>query len=95
MNEEQSVPEKASEAEQDTSKVFLGEGTLQSKEEFENEKVNDKDDYYKVDDPKKSANSSIGDGEMLNEGMVGMGNVPEEDSFSSEEPPDGQNEPLR
>lgn len=83
MNEEQSSPGKASEAEQDTSKVFLGESTLQSKAEFENDKVND--DYYAVDSPKKDTITSIGDGEMRNEGTVGAGDIPDDENpFSSE-----------
>ncbi len=82
MNEEQSTPEKATEAEQDTSKISFGDATLQSSEELENNK--DNDNYYAVDDPKKGIVTSIGDGEMRNEGTVGMGNIPEESPFSPE-----------
>ncbi len=76
MNEEQSTPEKAAKAEPDTSKVFLGDSTLQSGEEFENNKAND--DYYAVDNPKKEVSTTIGDGEMRDEGTVGTGNIPED-----------------
>ncbi|MEJ7676418.1 MAG: hypothetical protein WKG06_00760 [Segetibacter sp.] len=88
MNEEQSTPEKATEAEQDTSKVFLGDSTLQSGKEFENNKVND--NYYAVDDPKKEISTTIGDGEMRDEGIVGTGNVPEENPLFTEGPVDEQ-----
>jgi hypothetical protein len=94
MNEEQSTPEKAAEAEQDTSKVFLGDSTLQSDKEFENDKDNSKD-YYAVDDPKKGIITSIGDGEMRNEGTVGIGNIPEENPFSPEGPDDEQDKAER
>jgi len=95
MNEEQSTPEKASEAEQDTSKIFLSDSTLQSKEEFENEKVDGKDDYYAVDNPKKEANTSIGDGEMVNEGIVGFGDVTAESPFSPGNSADEQDKAER
>ncbi len=88
MNEEQSTPEKATEAEQDTSKVFLGDSTLQSSEEFENSKTND--DYYAVDNPKKELITNIGDGEMRNEGTVGSGDVPEENALFNSGPADEQ-----
>ncbi len=60
MNEEQSTPGKAADAAQDTSKVFLGDSTLQSGEEFESNKGND--NYYAVDNPKKEISTTIGDG---------------------------------
>jgi hypothetical protein len=82
MNEEQSTPEKAAEAGEDTSKVFLGDSSLQSEKEFEKDKG--QDDYYAVDDPKKGIITSIGDGEMRNEGTVGMGDIAEENPFSPE-----------
>lgn len=75
MNEEQNIPEKPTEAGEDTSKVAFGDSTLQSKEEFENNKDNDK--YYEVDKPKKELSTTIGDGEMRNEGTVGTGDIPE------------------
>lgn len=89
MNEEQSTPEKATEAEQDTSKVFLSDSSLQSREEFKSDKVND-DDYYEVDNPKKGVISSIGDGEMRNEGTVGMGDIPDENPFIAPGPAEEQ-----
>ena len=94
MNEEQSTPEKASQTEQDTSKVFLGDSSFQSNTEFENDKGNDKD-YYAVDDPKKGIMTSIGDGEMRNEGTVGIGNIPEENPFVPEEHADDQEKAER
>lgn len=87
MNEEQSTPEKATEAE-DTSKVFLGDSSMQSKEEFTNDK--DNDDYYEVDNPKKGVISSIGDGEMRNEGTVGTGDIPDENPLIAQGPADEQ-----
>jgi hypothetical protein len=42
------------------------------------------DDYYSVDDPKKSVSTTIGDGEMHNEGLVGDGSVPDDDGIFSE-----------
>lgn len=86
MNEEQTPPEKATEPEQDTSKVFLGDSTLQSEKEFNN----DNDNYYAVDDPKKEIITTIGDGEMRNEGLVGTGNLPEESPFTPEGQKDEQ-----
>lgn len=79
MNEEQNIPEKPTEAGEDTSKVSFGDSTLQSKEEFENNK--DNDNYYEVDKPKKELSTTIGDGEMRNEGTVGMGDIPEDNSL--------------
>jgi len=90
MNEEQNIPGEASKAEQDTSKVFLGDGTLQSEQEFENDKEKPEADYYAVDDPKKEVHSTIGDGEMHNEGMVGEGAVPDEDPLAAKRPQDEQ-----
>ncbi len=95
MNEEQNIPEKATEAEQDTSKVSFGDSTLQSSEEFENNKAKDNDDYYAVDDPKKEIITSIGDGEMRNEGIVGEGDIPEENPFSAEGMADEQDTALQ
>jgi hypothetical protein len=40
------------------------------------------DDYYSVDDPKKELSTSIGDGEMHNEGLVGDGRVADDGTFS-------------
>ena len=88
MNEEQSTPGKATEAAQDTSKVFFGDSSLQSGEEFKNDKVND--DYYEVDNPKKGVISSIGDGEMRDEGIVGAGDIPEDNPLLTRQPLDEQ-----
>lgn len=88
MNEEQNTPGKAEEAAGDTSKVFINDSSLQSEEEFENNKVND--DYYAVDNPKKELLTSIGDGEMRDEGTVGAGNIPEENPLFNQEPLDEQ-----
>ncbi len=93
MSEEQSKPEKATETEQDTSKVFFGDSTLESSEEFRNNK--DNDDYYAVDNPKKEISTTIGDGEMRNEGTVGMGDIPEENPFSAEGMADDQDKALQ
>ena len=93
MSEEQSTPEKATEAEQDTSKISFGDATLQSSEELENNK--DNDNYYAVDDPKKGIVTNIGDGEMRNEGIVGEGNIPDENPFSAEGMADDQDEALQ
>ncbi len=87
MNEEQSTPEKATEAE-DTSKVFLGDSSMQSKEEFTNDK--DNDDYYEVDNPKKELITSIGDGEMRDEGLAGAGDIPEDNPLVNQQPLDEQ-----
>ena len=84
MNEEQNTPEKASDAAEDTSKVFLGDAAMQSKQEFDNDKVNEKDHYYDVDNPKKGGITDIGDGEMRNEGLVGSGNLPDDDPLTSD-----------
>ena len=79
MNEEQNNLEKPAAAD-DTSKVSFGDSTLQSAEE--REKSNDSDDYYTVDKPKKELVTSIGDGEMRNEGTVGMGDIPDDISLT-------------
>ncbi|MCW3079264.1 hypothetical protein [Segetibacter sp.] len=78
MNEEQNAAEEALGAKNDTSRIFAGDGVLQSKQEFENDKTNEKDHYYDVDKPKKDGVTNIGDGEMRNEGLVGEGNLDEE-----------------
>jgi len=88
MNEEQNIPEKSTEAEQDTSKISFGDSTLQSPEEHENNKDNDK--YYEVDKPKKELSTTIGDGEMRNEGTVGLGDIPESSSLLPGGPTDEQ-----
>ena len=85
MNEEQNIP---TEAAQDTGKVSFGDSTLQSAEEHEKNK--DSDDYYSVDKSKKELVTTIGDGEMRNEGTVGMGDIPEETSLLPEAQTDEQ-----
>ena len=70
MNENQNTPGKSSEAARDTSK------------EFEMGKDKPTDDYYQVDHPKKDFVSSIGDGEMHNEGLVGNGDLADGETFS-------------
>lgn len=93
MNEEQNTPEKATEPDQDTSKVSFGDSTLETAEEFKNNK--DNDNYYAVDDPKKGIITSIGDGEMRNEGTVGEGDIPGENPFSPEGMADEQDTALQ
>lgn len=88
MNPEQNIPEKSTEAEQDTSKISFGDSTLQSGKEFENNK--DNNTYYEVDKPKKELSTTIGDGEMRNEGTVGTGDIPEDSSFLLEGQTDEQ-----
>ena len=79
MTQDQNIPGKPAEAREDTSKVTFGDSTLQSADERENKK--DNDDYYSVDKPKKDLSTNIGDGEMRNEGTVGMGDIPEDTSL--------------
>ena len=88
MNEEKSIPGKAAEAAEDTSKVFLGDSSFQSPQEFENNKSND--DYYAVDNPKKEISTTIGDGEMRDEGTVGMGDIPQDNPLFNQGPGDEQ-----
>lgn len=88
MTDEQNTPENAAEAAPDTSKISFGDSTLQSEKEFENDKNND--NYYEVDKPKKEVITTIGDGEMRNEGTVGMGDVPDDSSFLPGEQTDEQ-----
>jgi hypothetical protein len=90
MNEEQNTPGEASEAKQDTSSISLGDSTLQTQAEFENDKEKGADDYYEVDNPKKEVHSTIGDGEMHDEGLVGEGNIPDEDPLAARRPADDQ-----
>ena len=87
MSEEQNTLENGRE-EQDANKVTLGDSSLQSAKEFKNDKM--QDDYYAVDNPKKEINTTIGDGEMRDEGIVGIGNLPEESPFSAEDSGDEQ-----
>lgn len=82
MNDEQNKTGNASEADQDVGKVSMGDGTLQTQDEFETDKGRSAEDYYSVDDPKKDISTNIGDGEMRNEGLVGEGNLPEAGLFS-------------
>ena len=70
MNAEQTTPENASNPTDDSSKGL------------ENNQDKPADNYYSVDDPKKEFNTSIGDGEMHNEGLVGDGTVAEGETFS-------------
>jgi hypothetical protein len=93
MNEEQNIPEKSTEAAPDTSKISFGDTTLQSAEEYEKNKDNDK--YYEVDKPKKELTTTIGDGEMRNEGTVGMGNIPDDNSMLPEGQTDEQDKAER
>lgn len=56
----------------------------------ENELDKLQDNYYSVDDPKKEAITTIGDGEMHNEGLAGVDDVTEvsqssEDRLSDEQ----------
>lgn len=71
MDKDQNIPGNEPESARDTS------------EGFESDKDQVKDDYYSVDDPKKKTfNSTIGDGEMHNEGLMGSENTGGEDTFS-------------
>jgi hypothetical protein len=79
MSDEQVNPEEASIAEHTNQKTTSNTG--QSDEAFNNEA--DNESYYSVDNPKKEVISTIGDGEMLNEGTVGMGDTVEENPFSA------------
>lgn len=88
MNEEKSIPGKPAEAAEDTSKVFLGDSSFQSPQEFENDKAND--DYYAVDNPKKELITSIGDGEMRDEGIVGAGDIPDDNPLLNRQQLDEQ-----
>jgi len=71
MNDEQNMPGNTPEGDEETSKGFDPETT------------SDSDDYYSVDDPKKEVISTIGDGEMHNEGLVGEGDIPEGGIFEA------------
>ena len=80
MEKEQNTPGKASEASPDINNGF----------ESDKDKVTD--DYYSVDDPKKKENNStIGDGEMHNEGLVGNGSIADDDTFSEGSTPEQDN----
>jgi hypothetical protein len=70
MNDEQNIPGQASDAAEDASN------------QIEDNKDKPTDDYYAVDDPKKEYNTTIGDGEMHNEGLVGDGSVNADNTFS-------------
>lgn len=90
MNEEKSASNEASEAGLDTSTISAGDGTLQTNKEFESDKTSETDHYYDVDTVKKDVETSIGDGEMRNEGTVGSGDIPEENAFTLNGPTDRQ-----
>ena len=49
---------------------------------FDSDKDKGADDYYAVDNPKKTVITTIGDGEMHNEGLVGEGNISDDGTFS-------------
>lgn len=87
MNEDQNVPDEATTDAQDTSKVFFGDSALQSGQEHEKDKTND--DYAAVD-YNKEVISTIGDGEMTNEGLVGTGDTDETASLISDDNADDQ-----
>ena len=70
MNDEQNLNDNTPEGDEETKPAFdptTDSGT---------------DDYYSVDDPKKEVISTIGDGEMHNEGLVGEGDIPEGGIFT-------------
>lgn len=70
MNQEQGMPDQTPGTENENGQGFNPlEGETQ-------------DDYYEVDNPKKEVISTIGDGEMHNEGLVGEGEI-EDESFTA------------
>src|SRR5438128_2192441 len=70
MNDEQNEPEDRSEADIASNKKSVGTGGTK---ESNDAVVQLKNDYYAVDYPKKDVLSTIGDGEMRDEGLVGAG----------------------
>jgi len=72
MNEEQKDPENGSETNNIAVKESLEIG---STSDSNNDNAEPRDDYYAVDHAKKEVLSTIGDGEMHDEGLVGAGVV--------------------
>ena len=74
MNDEQNTNENSSEtssaANNETSAT---DSTLSSQPNSANDNAQPQDDYYDVDYAKKDVISTIGDGEMHDEGLVGSG----------------------
>jgi hypothetical protein len=70
MNHEQNNQGNASNPAEETSSIN------------ETNKTTGGDDYYSVDEPKKELNTSIGDGEMHNEGLVGDGGEGDDNVFT-------------
>ena len=81
MNDEQNKPEETPEANANST---AGNSTSATDEGFKIDEIDDK--YYEVDNSKKDVISSVGDGEMRNEGIVGLGETVVENPFSGETP---------
>lgn len=89
MNEEQNDIETGSETNDTAGKESLTPGGTSSSN---NHSAQPEDDYYVVDHSKKGVISTIGDGEMHNEGLVGAGEVTTDIQSSTERLSDEQDE---
>ncbi|MCW3114649.1 MAG: hypothetical protein JWR18_3045 [Segetibacter sp.] len=85
MNDEQNEPENGSE-----TNAAAGNETAASNIDNPAAQVND--DYYAVDYAKKDVVSTIGDGEMHDEGLVGAGEATTDTQSSMERLTDEQDE---
>ncbi len=87
MNEEQNEPKNGSETNNAAGNETAAAG---STTEVNDPTAQINDDYYAVDHAKKDVISTIGDGEMHNEGLVGSGEVTTDTQASMEQLSDEQ-----
>ncbi len=93
MNEEQNDAASDSETNEPAGKPSAtSESTLPSQPVSDNDNATPEDDYYAVDDAKKEVLSTIGDGEMHDEGLVGTGEAATDIQSSTERLTDEQDE---
>ena len=91
MNEEQNTAENGSETVETGGKASPATGTTSPSPAAGNgDDAAPQDDYYEVDHAKKEVLSTIGDGEMRDEGLVGAGEVPGDIQASQERLSDEQ-----
>ncbi|MCW3106160.1 MAG: hypothetical protein JWQ09_666 [Segetibacter sp.] len=89
MNDEQNDIENGSETNNAAGKKSLATGGTS---DSANDNAQPQDDYYSIDDPKKEITTTIGDGEMHDEGLAGVEDVTAEVQSSRERLSDEQDE---
>lgn len=97
MNEEQNMPGNGSETDQAAGKGSLTTGNTSPSPATSDPDAagTPNDDYYAVDHAKKDVISTIGDGEMHDEGLVGGGDIPADFTSSLDQLSDEQDKAER